>query len=168
MQFNPTALAAKQRHLDAILADPDRLARVVRALLSDAPAAITPLPRPWEPGGGASLFAVATASTRYFLKVKHLAVTVESKLESEPAFSSEPSLRNEHQQLQRLAGQPFVPALHGYAEDGDHAFLLLEWLTPFATATAALGAADLVAAYRAIERAARALFERGLVHTDIH
>jgi glycosyltransferase involved in cell wall biosynthesis/predicted Ser/Thr protein kinase len=168
MQFNPTALAAKQRHLDAILADPDRLARVVRALLSDAPAAITPLPRPWEPGGGASLFAVATASTRYFLKVKHLAVTVESKLEAEPAFSSEPSLRNEHQQLQRLAGQPFVPAVHGYAEDGDHAFLLLEWLTPFATATAALGAAELVATYRAIERAARALFERGLVHTDLH
>ena len=28
---------AKQRHLDAILADPERLARVLRALLSDAP-----------------------------------------------------------------------------------------------------------------------------------
>ena len=168
MQFNPTALAAKQRHLDAILADPDRLTRVVRALLSDAPATITPLPRPWEPGGGASLFAVDTSSTRYFLKVKHTAVTIESKLESEPAFSTEPSLRNEHQQLQRLAGQPFVPVVHGYAEDGDHAFLLLEWLTPFAAATAALGAAELVAAYRAIERAARALWERGIVHTDLH
>ena len=109
MQFNPTALAAKQRHLDAIVADPDRLTRVARALLSDAPATITPLRRPWEPGGGASLFSVTTASATYFLKVKHLAVTIESKLECEHEFTPEPSLRNEQRQLQRFAGRSFVP-----------------------------------------------------------
>src|SRR6185295_1762620 len=114
MEFNPVALDAKHRHLDAIRADADRLARVIRALLSDAPYELVPLQRPWEPGGGASLFKVTTATATYFLKVKHLAVTIESKLESEPAFSSEPSLRNEHAHLQRLAGQPFVPVVHGY------------------------------------------------------
>src|SRR5436853_5424381 len=99
MEFNPAALDAKHRHLDAILADPDRLARVVRALLSDAPYELAPLARPWEPGGGASLFKVTTATATYFLKVKHLAVTIESKLESEAGFSPEPSLRNEQRHL---------------------------------------------------------------------
>ncbi len=131
MQFNPVALDAKHHHLDAIHHDPARLARVLRALLSDVPYELTPLARPWEPGGGASLFRVTTATATYFLKVKHLAVTIESKLESEPEFSSEPSLRNEQRQLQRFAGAPFVPVVYGYAEDGDHAFLLLEWLAPF-------------------------------------
>ncbi len=168
MQFDPVALEEKRRHLDAILTDPDRLARVLRALLSDAPYELTPLARPWEPGGGASLFRVTTANARYFLKVKHLAVTVESKLEAEPAFSSEPSLRNEQRQLQRLAGLPFVPVVHGYAEDGDHAFLLLEELLPFETAAPGLGAATLADLYRKVEAAVRALYARGIVHTDLH
>src|SRR5436189_606528 len=109
MEFNPVALAAKHRHLDAIHADAERLARVLRALLSDAPYELTRLARPWEPGGGASLFKVTTAAATYFLKVKHLAVTIESKLECEPEFSPEPSLRNEQRQLQRFAGRSFVP-----------------------------------------------------------
>ncbi len=168
MQFNPVALEQKQRHLDAILADPDRLARVVRALVSDVPTEIATLARPWEPGGGASLFRVATPTATHFLKVKHLGVTIESKLESEPAFSPLPSLRNEHEMLRRLAGLAFVPAVHGYTEDGDHAFLLLEWLAPFETVVAALGPAALAEVYGRIEDAVRALHERGIVHTDVH
>ncbi|HEY2387433.1 MAG TPA: glycosyltransferase [Candidatus Binatia bacterium] len=168
MQFNPQALESKRRHLDAILADRPRLTRVVGTLVGDATCEVTPIARPWEPGGGASLFKVATASASYFLKVKHLAVTVESKLESEPAFSREPSLRNEHRFLQRLAGLPFVPTVHGYVEEGDHAFLLLEWLAPFESAVAGLGAGALVDAFAGIEAAARALYERGIVHTDLH
>ena len=168
MQFNPQALEHKRRHLDAILADRPRLARVVATLVADASPEITPIARPWEPGGGASLFKVTTGSASYFLKVKHLAVTVESKLESEPAFSREPSLRNEHRFLQRLAGLPFVPAVHGYVEEGDHAFLLLEWLAPFESTVADLGAGALVDAFAGIEAAARALYERGIVHTDLH
>jgi len=168
MEFNPIALDAKLRHLDGILADPDRLARVIRALLSDTPYELTPLARPWEPGGGASLFKVTTAHATYFLKVKHVAVTIESKLESEPAFSPEPSLRNERHHLDALAGLPSVPVVHGYAEDGDDAFLLLEWLTPFDAVMPTLGAAALAEAYRAITAAVRALYDRGVVHTDIH
>lgn len=168
MQFNPVALDAKQRHLDAIHRDPERLARVLRALLSDAPYELTALARPWEPGGGASLYRVTTAQATYFLKVKHLAVTIESKLECEAEFSPEPSLRNEQRQLERFAGAPFVPIVFGYAEDGDHAFLLLEWLQPFDAVVTTLGAAELADAYGAITAAARALYERGVVHTDIH
>ncbi len=168
MQFNPLALESKQRHLDAILADPARLDRVVSTLAGDVPCEITPLARPWEPGGGASLFKVTTAGASYFLKVKHLAVTVESKLESEPAFSSEPSLRNEHRFLLRLADLACVPAVHGYAEDGDHAFLLLEWLAPFESVAPTLGAGALVDAFAGIAAAARTLYERGIVHTDLH
>lgn len=168
MQFNPVALDAKQRHLDAIHRDPDRLARVLRALLSDASYELTALARPWEPGGGASLYRVTTAQATYFLKVKHLAVTIESKLECESDFSPEPSLRNEQRQLERFAGSPFVPIVFGYAEDGDHAFLLLEWLQPFETVVATLGAAELAETFRALTAAARALYERGVVHTDLH
>lgn len=168
MQFNPAALAAKQRHLDAILADPARVSRVVRALLADVACEITPLPRPWEPGGGASLFQVTTAGDAYFLKVKHLSVTVESKLEGEAAFSSEPSLRNEHRFLLRLADQPFVPAVRAYVEEGDHAFLLLEWLTPFEAAVPALGPGMLTEVFAAVEAAVGALYDRGIVHTDVH
>lgn len=168
MQFNPLTLENKQRHLDAILTDPARLMRVVRALVGGAPCEITPLARPWEPGGGASLFKVTTPSATFFLKVKHLAVTVESKLEGEPVFSSEPSLRNEHQFLLRLAGLPFVPTVHGYVEDDDHAFLLLEWLTPFDAAVPALGPAALTEVFARLEAAVQALYERGIVHTDVH
>lgn len=168
MQFNRIALDAKHRHLDAIARDPERLRRVVRTLLDGADGEITPIARPWEPGGGASLFKVATARAAYFLKVKHLAVTVESKLESEPAFSREPSLRNEHRFLERLAGEPFVPVVHGYVEDGDAAFLLLEWLTPFNAAIATLGPGALADAFARIGAAVHALYARGIVHTDVH
>lgn len=168
MQFNPVALDAKQRHLDAIHQDPERLARTMRALLPDVPYELTVLARPWEPGGGASLYRVTTAQATYFLKVKHLAVTIESKLECEAEFSPEPSLRNEQRQLERFAGSPFVPIVFGYAEDGDHAFLLLEWLQPFEAVVATLGAAALAETYGAITTAARTLYERGVVHTDIH
>ncbi|MCC6764889.1 MAG: glycosyltransferase [Deltaproteobacteria bacterium] len=168
MEFNPAALEQKRSHLDAIHADPARLARVLRALLSDAPYELAPLPRPWEPGGGASLFRVTAAAATYFLKVKHLAVTIESKLECEAEFSPEPSLRNEQRLLQRFAGAPFVPVVHGYAEDGDHAFLLLEWLTPFETVAPTLGAAALAEAFRAVTAAVRALYTAGIVHTDLH
>jgi GT2 family glycosyltransferase len=168
MQFNPLALENKQRHLDAILADRARLTRVVRALVAGAPCEITPLARPWEPGGGATLCKVTTPTTTYFLKVKHLAVTIESKLEAEPAFSSEPSLRHEHRFLVRLAGLPFVPAVHGYVEDGDHALLLLEWLTPFDAAVLALGPAALTEVFAHVQAAVHALYERGIVHTDLH
>lgn len=168
MQFNPLALENKQRYLDAILADRARLMRVVCALVAGAPCEITPLARPWEPGGGATLFRVTTATMTYFLKVKHLAVTVESKLEAEPAFSSEPSLRHEHRFLVRLAGLPFVPAVHGYVEDGDHAFLLLEWLTSFNAAVPAFGPVALTDVFAHVQAALHALYERGIVHTDLH
>jgi GT2 family glycosyltransferase len=168
MQFNPQALESKRRHLDAILADRPRLSRVVATLVGDPSPEITPIARPWEPGGGASLFKVTAGSAAYFLKVKHLAVTVESKLESEFAFSREPSLRNEHRFLQRLAGLPFVPTVHGYVEEGDHAFLLLEWLAPLESTVTGLGAGALVDAFAKIEAAVRALYERGIVHTDLH
>src|SRR6185369_8478199 len=110
--------------------------------------------------GGASLFAVRAGAARYFLKVKHLAVTVESKLESESAFSTEPSLRNEHRVLRRFAGEPFVPRVQAYGEDRDHAFLLLEWLTPFEEATAGLGPGALADVFSRITAAVHALYAR--------
>lgn len=168
MQFNPTALDAKQRHLDSILAQPDLLARTVRTLVGDVPYEIVALRRPWEPGGGASLFRVTTNGAAYFLKVKHVSVTIESKLEGEAAFSPVPSLRNEHEMLRRLAGRAWVPAVHGYVEAEEHCFLLLEELTSFEAGTVELGAGAVVEAYEAIVAAVRALYADGIVHTDLH
>jgi GT2 family glycosyltransferase len=168
MEFNPRALEAKRRHLDEILYAPERIERVVRSLLPEGSIACAPVARPWEPGGGASLFAVTNGVARYFLKVKHCAVTVESKLESEPAFASAPSLRNEHRMLTALADLEGVPRVIGYREERDMAFLLLERLVPFEEAVAGLDAPALVAAYARIADTVRALYDRGLVHTDVH
>ncbi len=168
MEFNPRALEAKRRHLDEILYAPERLERVVRSLLPDGSIACAPVARPWEPGGGASLFAVTNGVADYFLKVKHCAVTVESKLEGEPAFSSAPSLRIEYRMLTALADLPGVPRVIGYREESDMAFLLLERLVPFEEAIAGLDAPALVAAYARIADTVRALYDRALVHTDVH
>lgn len=169
MQFNPICLDTKLRHLDAILAEPEVLQRVLARCTSGQPATVAHQRRPWEPGGGSTLFTVRVGIQSYFLKVKKLAVTVESRLESEASFSVVPSLRNEFQMLQRVKDLgPNTPQSFQYFEEAGYGFLFLEPLTSFTAAAGQLEAEEWVAAYDQIEKLLRAMHSRGLVHTDVH
>ncbi len=169
MQFNPSVLEAKIRHLDEIHRRPELLEAVLRRLFGDATATATPLPRPWEPGGGASLFRVVHGDDEAFLKVKSLEVLIESKLEGETSFHQIPSIRNEARFLEELAGtSPHFPVMLGYEEQEGMGFLLTEPLASFEKSTAAMEPAGLVRCFGQIEQGARVLYAHGIAHTDIH
>ena len=169
MQFNPVALVNKTKYLDAILARKDLLERVLSVFSEGAPAKYEIVPRPWEPGGGSTLFKVWFQGEGHFLKVKHLSVTVESRLEGEGGFSSVASLRNEYEYLRRFRPLSVnCPQAFRYAEEDGFGFLLLEPLTPMAEAAKDLSATELLEAFEQIEAFAQLIFAQGVVHTDIH
>ncbi len=169
MQFNEVALQSKEQRLDSILEREDLLRQVLHDFSKGRPCAATLVKRPWEPGGGSSLFSLQVGESRYFLKVKSNEVLVESKLEGEPAFKDTPSLRNEFEFLQKVkSAAPNTPQFFEYAERDGHGFLFLEQLSPFEEGVARLDAAALLRAYKEIEATVRKLFDMGIVHTDVH
>ena len=171
MQFNEVALANKSKYLDGILAQEPLLIKVLREFAGQTPYRYEVMPRPWTPGGGATLFMVQVGDGRYFLKVKHCSVTIESKLETEAAFLEIASLENESRFLDRLVHLPQsenVAKVARYIEAGGYGFLFLEYLASFAGTVQDLGARELVEAYAQIERTVRVLYDHGIVHTDIH
>ncbi len=170
MLFNKTAIAAKNACLDAILDRPDLLRNVIQEFAGDGVEAVYHVTkRAWEPGGGATLFQIRFGSREAFLKVKSTAVTVESKLEGEKEFIAVPSVRNEFEFLQRLQGvSENVPKLLGYSEKDGFCFLFLEKLIPWRAALDSLSPLEVLTAFRQIEATVRTLFERDMVHTDVH
>lgn len=167
MLFNPVALREKERLLDSIRQQPELLRQVLASHFPE-PFEVLALPRVWEPGGGASLFEVRTSAGAHFLKVKSTRVLVESRLECEPAFSDQPSLRNEHRFLEALREERHIPRALFYEERGDHSFLLLERLESLEAAASRLTAEQFLTAWEQLEAAVRRLFAAGIVHTDIH
>src|SRR5437867_1309366 len=169
MEFNPSALAAKVGWLDAILREEHVLRAVLERRARGAACRYERVARPWEPGGGATLFVVTIGTERCFLKVKARAVTVESKLESEARFSDVPALRNEFAFLERAKGlSPNLPQRVEYEEEGEYGFLFLEYLSEFSSGVEQLSARELVDAYVQIEETVRRLHAAGIVHTDVH
>jgi tetratricopeptide (TPR) repeat protein/predicted Ser/Thr protein kinase len=170
MQYNETSIAAKIAHLDAILARTDLLWDVIREFAGDGvETGCQIVKRVWEPAGGATLFEVRFGNREAFLKVKHTAVTVESKMEGEPQFIATPSLRNEFEFLRKLQDvSQNVPRVLGYFEKGGFSFLFTEKLISYRAGIAALSAREVLTAYRQIESTLRSLHERNIVHTDIH
>ena len=171
MQFNKGSLTNKSQYLDRILTEKALLTKVLSEFAGQTPYRYEVVPRPWNPGGGATLFMVHVGENRYFLKVKHCSVTIESKLETESAFLEIPSLANEYRFLDRLARLPQsenVATVIRYMEDGGYGFLFVEYLDSFAGTVQTLGARELVEIYAEIERTVRVLYDHGIVHTDIH
>jgi predicted Ser/Thr protein kinase len=167
--FNPDAIREKTLHLDSILSRMELVERVLAANLDDSsgPIRVKQVPRVWEPGGGATLFEVTAGADVLFLKVKRLSVLVESKLESEPAFSPDPSLRNEAAFLKSLQVE-WIPRLRFYEERDGYGFLAVEKLEGFASAVKRIDAEGVIRAWERIEGAVRHLYEQGILHTDIH
>ena len=166
MLFSEKALTAKRNHLNEPLRRSELVTGVVTDLLN-CKAEIHRVPRVWEPGGGSTLYRVESPGGVYLLKVKHRDCTVESRLETEATWSTVPSLENEHHFL-KLLSQLRVPRPIFFEERDGFQFLALEWLTPFKDAVEHLDAVQLLAAWNELRATARRLFERGIVHTDIH
>lgn len=166
MRFDPEALRNKQAHLDAVRRVPGLVEAVVARHLGPA-ARLSPLSRPWEPGGGSTLFRIDGAGAPLLLKVKHRSVWVESGLESEPAFLRVPSLENERDML-RAAGGGCAPRVAFFDEEQGFQFLALEWLEPFEEGWSRRSAGALLAARERVWACARRLFDAGIVHTDLH
>jgi SAM-dependent methyltransferase len=166
MVFDREVLENKVRYLDAVLAMPGLVEAVVASWLGE-PCRLFHLARPWEPGGGATLFRVESAKETLFVKVKHRSVRVESRLESEPAFLGTPSLQHEYELLRGLSAE-WAPRVRFFEERDGFQFLAVEWLEPFAAAVPRLDVVQLLDAWERLEGAVRELFGRGLVHSDIH
>lgn len=117
--------------------------------------------------GGSQNFLVVSGVERFFLKAKHKSLLVESALESEPAFSTIPALQNEYAFLQALSTSQHVPAVRGFVEQGDYMFLATEVLQSF-EAINTFSPMQIVEAYQQLVVFVRELYDRGIVHTDIH
>jgi malonyl-CoA O-methyltransferase len=165
MLFNQNIIRRKEELLDST---PEKiLLDGVSYLIGDVDT-IIPLQRPWSPGGGASLFRVKKGREQYFFKVKHKDLWVESRLESEREFSTTNALENESFFLKILEGNPYIPKLIDFCEIKDYVFLLTEILQPFELAIENLTAYERFEAYNNLYNFVHDLFERDIVHTDIH
>jgi hypothetical protein len=166
MLFFKEALDNKMNHLDGILSRPELLVEVVKDHLGPM-WEFSRINRFWEPGGGSTLFRLSDGTKNCLLKVKHHSVFVESRLESESDFMRVPSLRNEHDFLQKLLSD-LTPLVVFYDERDEYCFLALEWLETFSIAVERLAADELMMAWDRLESFVRSLYQQGIVHTDIH
>lgn len=166
MLFDPEALRNKERYLDAVLEVPELVRRVVSLHLDDS-VRLRLLPRIWEPGGGATLFRIESFRGIYLLKVKHRSVWVESRLESEDQYLRKPSLQNEYEFIKTL-NTDWVPKVVFFEEHSQFQFLAIEWLETFDETVHKMSAPQLLKVWEQIVHAVRTLYDRGLVHTDIH
>ena len=166
MQFNTNALHAKTKHLDEILQKKDLLNKVLSRNLHK-PFEIHAMNRVWEPGGGSTLFRIETPKEKIFLKVKHKSVTVESMLESESSPIDTPSLRNEYDFFRSINAE-WVPRVVFFDEQEGFEFLAMEWLETFSETIKRFDIAKLLEAWAQIDSYAKKLFDRNIVHTDIH
>ena len=169
MEFDASILQRKLDLLDGILHEEALLQAAVREVGRGADGEWTRLRRPWEPGGGSTLFAVLAGGEEWFLKVKRLELHVESKLEGEASFPAVPALRNEYAFLERVKGLgPHTPQRFAYLERGGYGFLFVERLSAFHEVASQFGPVELLEVFLQIEETVRQLFAQDIVHTDVH
>lgn len=166
MLFNPEALHNKTLFLDAIFQKPGLIEKVISRHLNE-PFKCFPIPRSWEPGGGATLFRIESRQGLFLLKVKHQSVHVESRLECEPFYSFKPSLQNEYDFLNLLSSELVAKTVF-FDEEESFQFLALEWLIPFHIITQTMTANQLLDVWQRIVDTVKMLYSFDIVHTDIH
>ncbi|WP_418791075.1 protein kinase domain-containing protein [Phosphitispora sp. TUW77] len=166
MIFDQEAINNKIKYLDKILQNTELVNEVVNKHLSK-PYEIYKLDRVWEPGGGSTLFKIATAYKEYLLKVKHKSVWVESRLEKEKEFTRKSSLLNEYEFINYISTE-WVPEILFYEEANDFCFLALEYLQTFNKLINKISVVELLDVWREIYDNVYYLYLQGIVHTDIH
>ena len=166
MLFDPKALHNKALYLDAILQKPSLLESVISRHIPKTYRYFQ-LSRVWEPGGGATLFRIESSNGPLLLKVKHQSVYVESRLEGEPTFLRKPSLQNECDFLRLLTNEE-VARVFFFDEEECFQFLAMEWIESFHATTQTMTAPQLLEVWQRIVNIVKTLFDKGIVHTDIH
>lgn len=165
MLFNQTVLTQKMKYIDTT---PMALVEAIaQKVFGDVNFTVSRKERVWFPGGGADLFLATSANQTIFIKAKHKSLLIESKLESEPEFSSLSALENELAFFTELAPSPHVPKVLAHMVCNGYMLLAVESLEPF-SALATMNPEEQVAAYEALELFVQELYEKGIVHTDIH
>lgn len=167
MQFNEAALENKRHYLDMILKNEEIVTQVLDRQLG-AEWKIRNVPRVWEPGGGSTLFSIENNEKKYFLKVKHKSVTVESKLEEEDDFPEEPSLQNEHEMI-RAVNESYCPRILFFDEEQGYQFLATEFIeNSYVQMMEQADAEGVLNLWEQLEYAVHDLFRKGVVYGDLH
>lgn len=167
MEFNNNVLKCKERYLDIILQKPNLLETVVRRNVKST-WSLKNIKRIWEPAGGSTLFILYTDNKKYFLKVKHKSVLVESKLEEEINFMEVSSLYNEFHMIKKVESD-FVPHILFFDEEEELEFLALEYIEYSFTEMldrASLG--EILEIWKNLNKCVEGLFHKGIVHCDLH
>ena len=121
-------------------------------------------------GRGGTSYIIETNNNKIFLKIKHRAVTVESKLEEEKGYIEEPCVKHEKRMIE-LASKAgvSVPRIIFYDEKSDFQFLATEYIDEsFEDALAREYLEDVLSIWQDLYRNVELLFNAGLVHSDIH
>ena len=127
MQFNQKALEFKMKFLDKISEEPETIDKVVkRNICSEYK--IRDCKRIWV-GGGASSYVIDSVGKKFFLKIKHKAVTVESKFEEEKDFINESCIKHEKNMLQNAAKAGVnTPEIIFFDTEGEFQFLATSYI----------------------------------------
>lgn len=167
MQFNDAALEKKKQYLDMIL-DHEEIVKQALDRNLGTEWKIKNVPRVWEPGGGSTLYSLEYNEKKYFLKVKHRSVTVESKLEEEKEFSPKPSLQNEYEMIAAV-NEAYCPAVLFFDEEQGYQFLATEFIeNSFVQMLEQADAEGVLDLWEQLENAVHDLFGKGIVYGDLH
>lgn len=170
MEYNKKAIENKEIHLDEILKKREVLHRVIERN-TRSHYVLEEIPRIWEPGGGATLFKIIIANKRFFLKVKHKSVTVESKLEEEKDFIEKSSLENEYEIFRTLAnnGVGFIPHLLFFDEEDGLQFLAVEYIELSLKQKLEISSLqELLFLWEDLYCKVQKIYQLGIVHSDLH
>ncbi len=168
MQFSQTALDAKMNHLDEIKKYPDIIDNVIGRHIKGH-YEINEKNRIWV-GGGATAYIIRSDTDKIFLKIKHKAVTVESKLEEEKGFIEEACVEHEKRMIE-LASKAgvSVPRIIFFDEESGFQFLATEYIEEsFEEALGDRSLEDTLLLWQDLCKNVERLFNAGLVHSDIH
>lgn len=168
MQFNQITLDAKIQHLDEIKKYPDVLSHVLDRNIKGK-FVITEQSRIWT-GGGGTPYVIETEHGKFFLKVKHKDVTVESKLEEEDSFIHEPCIFHEKQMIERACSVGVrAPKIFFFDEDSGFQFLATEFIPEsLEEALSRASLEEILELWEDLKKNVRILFNSEIVHSDIH
>jgi len=167
MEYNNDVLECKEKYLDIILQKPTILEKVIKRNV-ESEWSIEHIQRVWEPAGGSTLFILYVGSIKYFLKVKHKSVLVESKLEEEIKFMEFSSLANEFFMIRKIKSN-FVPRILFFDEEDEMLFLALEYVEySFAERLSMASLVETLEIWGKLNECVASLFNENIVHCDLH
>ena len=168
MKFNQKALEEKKKHLDEIKQHPEYIQEVV-SKYCNSEFELEEVPRRWT-GGGGTLYLIKTEEMKYFLKVKHREVTVESKLEEESDYIEESCVEHEYYMLRKSKDVGVdVPNIIFYEEYKDFQFLVTEYIEhSLLECLENVSVEQILKLWSSLSENVYRLFSAGMVHADIH